>query len=74
MKALGTALKIIAALVAIAGIVYVVIHYGDRIAAWVKMQLSKFGCCRCGESIAAVYPEEAAPEEAIQAEETDFEG
>ena len=63
MKAFGTVLKIIAALIAIAGIVYVVIHYGDMIAAWVKKQLGKFGCCRCGDSIVEVCPEEAAPEE-----------
>ena len=51
MKAFKTVLKILAALAAIAGIVYVVATYGDKIAAWARRILDKFncfcGCCDC---------------------------
>ena len=38
------ALKILAALAAITGIVYVIATYGDKIVAWAKKLL---GCCEC---------------------------
>ena len=54
MKVFSNILKILAALAAIAGVVYVVINYGDRIVAWVKDLLGRCGCncgcetCDCG--------------------------
>ena len=45
MKTFGVILKIIAALAAIAGIVYVVATYGDKIVAWAKKMLGY--CCDC---------------------------
>ena len=44
MKFIGAILKILAALAAIAGIVYVIINYGDKIVLWVK---KLFGVCDC---------------------------
>lgn len=53
MKVFNTVLKIVAALAVIAGIVYVVATYGEKIAAWAKNLLGKwehlFGGCCCGD-------------------------
>lgn len=40
----GTILKIVAAVAAIAGIVYVIAAYGDRIVAWAKRMWEKVFC------------------------------
>ena len=45
MKTVGTILKILAALAAIAGIIYVIATYGDKIVAWAKKLLSRCPCC-----------------------------
>ena len=108
MKVFGFILKLVAALAAIAGIVYVVINYGDKIVLWVKKlfgicdcdcqcacecegdcddcqceddcdDCACEGCCNCDEAQAAPAEEaseEATPaeEDAVQAEEADFEG
>ena len=47
MKVWSAIVKIIVALAAIAGIIYVAATYGDRITAWAKKLLSSFSCC-CG--------------------------
>lgn len=48
MKVVGIILKIVAALAAIAGIVYVVATYGDKIVAWAKKMLGICDCdCEC---------------------------
>ena len=51
MKAFKIILKILAALAAVAGIVYVVATYGDKIVAWARktwdMIADRFGCCCC---------------------------
>lgn len=41
MKTFLIILKILAALLAIAGIIYIVATYGDRIVAWFKKLLNK---------------------------------
>ena len=41
MKVWETILKIVAALVAAAGIIYVIVTYGDKIVAWFKKLFSK---------------------------------
>ena len=45
MKILTTVLKIVAALAALAGIIYVIATYGDKIVAWAKKMLGKCPCC-----------------------------
>ena len=52
MKTASVILKILAALAAIAGIVYVIATYGDKIVAWAKGLLGKCKCgcdCECDE-------------------------
>ena len=50
MKVFGTIMKIVVALAAVAGAVYLAATYGDRIVAWAKRTIgSKFGCCCDGE-------------------------
>ena len=46
MKAFSVIAKVVAALAAVAGIVYVIATYGDKIVAWAKKLLGK--CC-CGD-------------------------
>ncbi len=63
MKVVATILKILAALAAIAGVVYVIATYGDKIVAWAKKILSRScqcececdeeGCCCCEEAAEA---------------------
>lgn len=45
MKALNVIVKIVVALAAIAGLVYVAATYGDRIVAWAKKMLGSCPCC-----------------------------
>ena len=71
MKVFTTILKILAVLAAIAGIVYVIATYGDKISAWCKKLLGKLNCCCCGT--AEEITVEAAPVEEA-ASEQDFEG
>lgn len=78
MKVFTTILKILAALAAIVGIVYVMATYGERIVAWAKKMLGRFGCCccdcdcdcDCGEAEEAALAEETGEEVTVQ----DFEG
>ena len=67
MKVFTTILKIVAALAAIAGIIYVVATYGDKIVAWAKKLLGTYCPCCCGE----VVEQEAAEEEATEEEATE---
>ena len=41
MKPVATILKVLAAILVVAGIIYVVAAYGDKIVAWAKNLLSK---------------------------------
>ena len=47
MKIASTIAKIVAALAAIAGVVYIIATYGDKIVAWAKGLMAKFSCCEC---------------------------
>ena len=48
MKAMKVIAKILAALVAVAGAVYVIATYGDKIVAWAKKLLKRAECqCDC---------------------------
>ncbi len=69
MKVFGTIVKIVVALAAVAGLVYVFATYGDKIVAWAKKMLGLCkGCCE-GDVII-----EEAPAEEPEVTETDFEG
>lgn len=63
-----TVWKIAAALAAIAGVVYVIATYGEKIVAWCRNLLSTIcweDCC--------IYDDDFC-EEDVQADEADFEG
>ena len=69
-----TALKILTALAAVAGAVYVIATYGDKIVVWAKKILAACPCnctCEVTEEAPAEEPivEEAAPVEEAPAEE-----
>ena len=70
MKAVNLIIKIVAALAAVAGIVYIVATYGDKIVAWAKKLL---GCCPCdGECECCeceCFEEEEVTEEASEVAE-----
>ena len=59
MKVFNVIVKILAALAAIAGIVYIIATYGEQIVAWAKKILASLPKCPCCK-------EEAAEEEAAE--------
>ena len=60
------AVKILAALAAVVGVVYVVATYGDKIVAWAKNLLASCPCCN---SECEVVEEDFVTEEAPVVEE-----
>ena len=70
MKTLNAIVKVLAALAAVAGAVYLVAAYGDKIVAWAKRVI---GCCPWDEGMEEPAEEPAAPEapaeEPVAAEE-----
>lgn len=88
MKVFAVIAKVVAALAAIAGIVYIVATYGDKIVAWAKKMLGGHCCCGCCEDVAedaieevpagddvAEEPAEEAPvQDETVASDADFEG
>ena len=46
MKAVKIIAKILVALAAIAGVVYVIATYGNQIVAWCKKVLASLPCCK----------------------------
>ncbi len=76
MKVFNVIIKIVVAVAAIAGAIYVLATYGDKIVAWAKNMLSACKCCCCqGEVIVEEAPAEAAPEVAEKTvNEADFAG
>lgn len=76
MKVVSNILKVLAVLAAIAGVVFVVATYGDKIVAWAKRLLDKLrgddGFCYFDEECCC--DEDCCCEDAVQAEEADFEG
>ena len=68
-----TALKLLTALAAVAGAVYVIATYGDKIVEWAKKiwaAMPKCPCCQESEEVAEeVAAEEAVAEEAPVEEE-----
>lgn len=69
-----TVLKILTALAAIAGTVYVIATYGDKIVAWAKKILASCPCCndtcecKCEGEGECKCAEEAVAEEAVAEE------
>ena len=73
MKTFDIIWKLILTLAALAGLVFVIVKYGDKIVAWCKRLVE--GCCCCtveGEAVAEEVPAEEVPTE-DQAVEDDFE-
>jgi len=66
MKVFANIVKILTALAAVAGAVYVIATYGDRIIAWAKNVWASLPCPKCEE---AEIVEEVAVEEEVAAEE-----
>lgn len=71
MKSLNTIVKILAALAAIAGAVYIVATYGEQIVAWAKKLWNSLPQCPACEKTPEVTPVET--EEAPVAEEVPVE-
>jgi len=71
MKVINTIIKILVALAAIAGAVYVAATYGDKIVAWCKKVVGCKCCCEAApETVEEIPVEEEAPaEDAVPAEE-----
>ncbi len=46
MKIAKTVAKILVALAAVAGIIYVAATYGDKIVAWCKKTIASLPCCK----------------------------
>ncbi len=70
-----TVLKILAALAAVAGAIYVLATYGDRIVGWCRKLLGTIcweDCCCCGDDCCC--DDDDCCCETVQAEEADFEG
>lgn len=65
-----TVLKVLTALAAIAGVVYVIAAYGDKIVAWCKKLLASCPCHCCNVvEEEADFADEATPAEEAPAEE-----
>ena len=72
MRVFSTIMKIVAALAAVVGAVYVAATYGDQIVAWAKKALSSLSNCPCCKREAPAVeeaPVEEAPVEESPAEE-----
>ena len=67
MKAFNTIVKILTALAAVAGAVYIIATYGEQIVAWCKKTLASLPKCPCCSQPEVV--EEVAEEVAEEAEE-----
>lgn len=68
MKTLGAIIKVMTALATVAGAIYIIATYGDKIVTWAKRMMEK---CPCSCSISFGEEAEAdVPEEAPVAEET----
>ena len=77
MKTVNTIVKIVTALAAIAGAIYLIATYGDKIVAWAKKILGSCKCCCDGEcecDCDCCCDEEDTVADDIIAAEADFEG
>ena len=72
MKNANIIIKIVAALAAVAGVVFVIATYGDKIVAWAKKLLGRCPCdgeCECCECECFEETEEVAEDAAEEIEE-----
>ena len=72
MRVFSTIMKIVAALAAVVGAVYVAATYGDQIVAWAKKtlsSLSKCPCCKSEKPAVEEVPVEEVPTDDVPAEE-----
>ena len=75
MKIAATIAKILAAVAAVAGAVYLIATYGDKIVAWAKKMLGSCKCCCDGEcDCDCCCEEDDIVADDITAAEADFEG
>ena len=72
MSAFNVIMKILAAAAVIAGVIFVVVVYGDKIASLFKKLVGRFGCCQCDDS--DFVDDCDLEDEEIVAGEQDFEG
>lgn len=68
MKTVNTIVKILSALAAVAGAVYIIAIYGEQITAWAKKALASLPKCPCctddtEEDVTPEAPVETAPAE-----------
>ena len=66
MKAVNTVMKVLAARAAVAGTVYLVATYGDKIVAWAKNILKSLPCCAGCDEPVAEEEFEAEPAEIVE--------
>ena len=75
MKTVNVIVKILAALAAVAGTVYIIATYGDQIVAWAKKMLASCPCkcnvedcadCECENECPCQEPAEEAAEEVVE--------
>ena len=62
MKTFALIMKILAVLLAVAGLVFLIATYGDKIVAWAKKVWASLPCPNCEESEAVAEAEVAAEE------------
>ena len=87
MKVFSVVMKVLVALAAVAGAIYIAATYGDKIVAWAKNLLNSCKCCcdcecdcedeECECCCCCEETEEAVAEEVVAeapATEADFEG
>jgi len=66
MKAFNIIAKVVVALAAVAGAVYIVATYGDKIVEWAKKMLGSCKCCCCEEAEEVIEEAAEAAEEAVE--------
>ncbi len=77
MKVFTKIMKVIATLAAIAGVIYILATYGDKIVAWAKSLMAKLDCCCFGCDCDCDCDCDCCEDEAvevIEADDKDFEG
>ena len=67
MKTVNTIVKILSALAAVAGAVYIIATYGEQITAWAKKTLASLPQCPCCKDDAAEEEAPAAVEVPVEA-------
>lgn len=65
MKNLNAIVKIVTALAAVAGAIYVVATYGEKIVAWCKKVLASLPKCPCCEQTKVIFSTEDKAEEPV---------